>query len=267
MFYSGDFIGQSGKTKYISSRTRVKVEAKDNMSSVNTIEYSIDGADYKGYTEPFALPVQAGKRSVSVRATDKNGNVSQVIRTYTYMDTKAPRCKYEITGQQLEKNSSICITPETKIIFSAQDDASGVNKVEYQISNDSPVKYSGPVTIDKEGFFIIKYWGTDNVNNVSDAQSIAIVVDKTPPEIVETFSVIGQNQSSTMKFPVSTSLFLAARDNSAGVNGIWCSINGGRESKCEGTLKFDKVGSYSLNIRSEDNIGNVSKKVISFSVE
>ncbi len=267
MVYSGDFFALTDKAKFISPRTLVKVEARDNMSEVTQIECSIDGANFKDYTEPFVLHAMEGKRSVSVRAKDIKGNISQIIRTYVIMDIRPPKCKYEISGPQFQKNNIVCITPETKIVLSALDDASGVNSILYQIGSESPVKYSGPITIDREGLLIIKYWGTDNVNNVSNAQSIAVVSDKTPPEIVETFSMVGQNQASQMKFPVPTSLFLAARDNSAGVNGIWCSINGAREVKCDGTLQFDKAGSYSLEISSKDNVGNASKKVISFTVE
>ncbi|NLG16291.1 MAG: hypothetical protein GX556_03040 [Fibrobacter sp.] len=267
MVYSGDFFALTDKAKFISPRTLVKVEAKDNMSEVTQIEYSIDGTNFKDYTQPFALHTMEGKRSVSVRAKDIKGNISQIIRTYVIMDVRPPKCKYEIIGPQFQKNSTVCITPETKIVLSALDDASGVNSIMYQIGSESPVKYTGPITIDREGLLIIKYWGTDNVNNVSNAQSIAVVSDKTPPEIVETFSMVGQNQASQMKFPVPTALFLAARDNSAGVNGIWCSINGAREVKCDGTLQFDKAGSYSLEISSKDNVGNTSKKLISFTVE
>jgi hypothetical protein len=265
MVYSGDFFVQSEKVKYISPRTRVKVNAQDNMSGVSGIEYSIDGAAYKKYTEPFTLLPMDGKRSVSVRASDRKGNLSQIIRTYVFMDAKPPRCKYEISGPQLEKNGAVCITPETRILLSARDDASGVKSIQYQIGNEPPVDYSGSFNIDKEGLMIIKYWGKDNVNNVTDAQSITILVDKTPPEIVETFSVVGQG--SPMKFPKSTSLFLAARDNSAGVNGIWYSINKASQEKYGGILKFEKPGNYTLDISSRDNVGNVSRKVLSFIVE
>ena len=241
----------------------MKVEAKDNMSGVSGIEYSIDGAAYKKYTEPFTLLPMDGKRSVSVRASDRKGNLSQIIRTYVFMDAKPPRCKYEISGPQLEKNGAVCITPETRILLSARDDASGVKSIQYQIGNEPPVDYSGHSTLTRRSYDN-QVLGQRQRKQCTDAQSITILVDKTPRNRGN-LQVVGQG--SPMKFPKSTSLFLAARDNSAGVNGIWYSINKASQEKYGGILKFEKPGNYTLDISSRDNVGNVSRKVLSFIVE
>ncbi|MBN1129712.1 MAG: hypothetical protein JXA71_12030, partial [Chitinispirillaceae bacterium] len=107
------------------------------------------------------------------------------------------------------------------------------------------------------------------VNNVEDTQAVVIVVDNTPPKIVETFSIQtvagGVNEKELPRYPTNTAIFLAATDAS-GVEGIWYSINGKKETKYGGNLQFNDAGKYTVVIRAKDILGKVGEKTVAFEI-
>ncbi|MGH3385206.1 MAG: ThuA domain-containing protein [Nocardioidaceae bacterium] len=58
------------------SPVTVTLDATDEGSGVETVEYSLDGGDWKAYTEPFTVEDE-GAHTVDFRATDGAGNTSE----------------------------------------------------------------------------------------------------------------------------------------------------------------------------------------------
>jgi hypothetical protein len=137
------------------------------------------------------------------------------------------------------------------------------------VDNTPEAEYSTPLTVSNDGRHVIRYFAKDNVGNVEDTQALVVVVDTTSPKIIETFSSAATkiNESQIVKVPKSTSLFLAAQDNAAGVTEIWYSIDKKRDVKYVSPIVFDYKGTYTIDIKCKDNIGNKTEKSITIEVD
>ncbi|NMB65247.1 MAG: hypothetical protein GYA16_10320, partial [Spirochaetes bacterium] len=70
---------KSGDKFYASKNFTFVVEAKDALSGVQSLEYSIDKTNYQPYLTPFTIPVE-GNISLSIKAMD---NVTNYTEKYT----------------------------------------------------------------------------------------------------------------------------------------------------------------------------------------
>ena len=68
-------------------------------------------------------------------------------------------------------------------------------------------------------------------------------------------------------YPLFTSLFLNAVDNSSKLKQIRYSINGSKMKIYKKGLLLEKSGNYSVIAEAEDNLGNISKEKIIFIVK
>ena len=166
------------------------------------------------------------------------------------------------------------MTKDTKIKLSSKDDASGVQELQYQLNKKGgTIIYQMPISIKREGRHLIRFRGVDMVGNKENAQALVIIVDNTPPEITETFSVANTGTQMTKDstrltvYPRRTSVFIECKDTSCGTKSIWYSINGAKEKEYNKPVSFSKEGVYALMMRSIDNLGNEAKKTVSFVIQ
>ena len=68
-------------------------------------------------------------------------------------------------------------------------------------------------------------------------------------------------------YPLYTTLFLNADDNSAKLKGVRFSINGSPKEAYQEALLLDKPGNYYVIVEAEDNLGNISTKKMIFIVK
>ncbi len=268
--FEGDLFEFKKGQLIISPRTLVKVEAKDTRTEVGSIEYSINNSTFIPYKSPVPVSTNPGKHLISVKATDRLGNTSPVTNLSVTLDSKAPQSSHSFNGPMYKNNYIVCITPQTKINLSSQDDLSGVKTIQYSFQGDKPNNYVEPFPITTEGSYILKFRGIDKVNNEEEIQMIPVMVDNTPPVLTETFSsprLTVSGDTSISRFQKSTTMFLQATDNASGVAGIWYSIDDKREDKYEKPVRFDKKGKYTVKIRAMDNVGKVSEKTLAFAIE
>jgi hypothetical protein len=267
--FEGDRVTADDRQDYISPRTIVKITATDDKSGIGKIEYAIENAEFVTYASPFRFSPQLKKCVLEVRVTDKAGNCSQKHRVSVRMDAQPPKSSYTISGPLVEKNGVLYLTAESRIALSAKDDASGISALKYRIDDAAEAVYTQPFAIASEGRHLFHYLSVDKVNNGEDTQAVVMVVDNTPPRIVETFSIqtspADTANKKLQKFPAGTALFLAATDAS-GVDGIWYTVNGKRETKYNGDLQFNDAGKYSVVIRAKDILGKVGEKKVEFEI-
>ncbi|MDH3999037.1 MAG: hypothetical protein OET90_09400, partial [Desulfuromonadales bacterium] len=82
---------------------------------------------------------------------------------------------------------SITITPETRIVFTAQDNegGSGVEQMFKQLlGSDDAFVAALPFSIAEEGAYSLDFYSVDRAGNVEEPQSLNLTVDATAPEIV-----------------------------------------------------------------------------------
>jgi hypothetical protein len=154
--FEGDLFEYKKGQFIISPRTLIKVDAKDARTEVGLIEYSINNTAFIPYKSPVPVSTNQGKHLIAVRATDKLGNTSPVTNLSVTLDSKPPQSSFTFNGPMFKNNYIICITPQTKISLSSQDDLSGVKVVQYSFEGDKPNNYVEPFPITKEGSYILK---------------------------------------------------------------------------------------------------------------
>ncbi|MBN1999795.1 hypothetical protein JW935_19725 [candidate division KSB1 bacterium] len=268
----GDKYSPLEGNDYVSPRSKVKLSSTDNKIGVDHIEYAINQGTFTTYGDPFPGPGNEGEFTVSYKAVDKLGNMSDVKNLGLRMDIKPPVSKFDFTGAHYAQSGVVWMTGDTRVVLSAEDDACGVLKTEYKIAEEANKQYSEPFNIQDEGRYLLKYWSYDQVNNREPDQSVMLIVDNTPPKIVETFSIVPTDTAETtdgkpmLVFPKFTSVFLATVDNSAGIDGIWYSVNGEAEKTFAETLFFETNGTYNLKVRSKDHVGNESSIEFAFMI-
>ena len=171
------------------------------------------------------------------------------------------------------------IYPLSDIVQASSDtisnaaDISGVNSIFYKLDDNEDKLFSGSFTISGEGRHTFQYFAFDNVNNKEVVTPVLIVVDDTPPVIEGAFnrgevsSEVAVQDKNIKVYPLFTSLFLNAVDNSSKLKQIRYSINGSKMKIYKKALLLEKSGNYSVIAEAEDNLGNISKQKIIFIVK
>lgn len=264
----GDVHSKTNEQIIVSPRTMFKVEAKDERSEIRDIYYAVNKSKSVPFKAPFCISGEPGKYLITARVVDKLGNENSQISSNVVLDSKPPKSSHSFIGSVHKNEYTLWITPSTKIKLNAQDDLSGIKSIEYLFEGDSYITYKEPFNIKKEGLFILKYRGTDNVNNREEDRMIAVVVDSTPPVVEETFSSKPMSDDkSLLRFKDATTMFLKVIDDASGVKEVTFSINGGREQKYTGPIQFANVGSYNVEVRAKDNLENTQKKLLKFAID
>lgn len=259
----GDRFIQNGK-EYQSGRSKVKLTSIDNKAGVKEIMYSINGEEFKVYSEPFYLPKS---NSISIEAyavdfvnnTGKSNGSKKFIQP-AYVDLSGPSLKHKFHGQTFTLYGQTYISNKTKISLTGYDSETGLKEISYQLNNENTKNYSSKISFQEAGKNKIIYTGYDNVNN-SNESSFEVIVDKNGPTIEKRFSIESQQEN----YPVHTKIYLSATDKEVGTQEIYYSINGGTEKTYTAPISnFQKGKSYQIKVRAIDQLKNESIQEFEF---
>ncbi|NEB06408.1 Ig-like domain repeat protein, partial [Streptomyces sp. SID13726] len=224
-------MGQQDENGAYIGTAAFMLHASDEGSGVASVEYQVDGGAWLPYTTtvPFT---DLGEHTVSFRATDVAGNVSEVGSvTFTVVedgeqDTTAPTVTAEVTGEQDDNGAFVGSATAT---LTATDDASGVESVEYDLDGAGWAPYTEPLVVDEPGEHTLVYRATDAAGNVSEESVTEFVVvadageDTTAP-VVETQLSGAQDEDGA--YVGSASVQLTATDDGSGVASVEYDLDG-----------------------------------------
>ncbi len=257
---------------FVSPRSTIKLSAIDNKIGVDYIEYMINKDQYSKYFVPFIAPFETGLFKVTYRASDKLGNTCAKKTRNFQMDFTPPKSTFKVTGLNLQKQNVVWLTKDTEVHFSAKDVGSGVQKIEYQVGDGAIKRFEKPFKISQEGQFVTRYWSTDQVNNKIENDALLLIVDNSPPEIIESYSLQSVDKITNDKgisidvYPRYLSVFLTAVDRAVGINSIKYSINGGAKKEYGNPVLFKEEGTYQIEVWADDYIGNKANKSFTVAV-
>jgi len=272
-----DIIGKtfmSNGKEFSSGRSQLKLTALDNRAGVKAVYYSINNSEYKLYDKPVFLKVTKGNMSVKAYAIDNVNNKSEIAeeaneQQIPYVDLTGPTVKYGFLGQIFVASDTTYISNRTKIQFLASDNESGVGNIQYSIDNKENTTYEAPISVENEGWHVIDYVGTDNVDNTTSG-NLKVMVDNSGPSIFPTFST-ASNGSVTADdqtldvYPAHVCLFVSATDSGSGYDHMTYILNGGTEKLFAGFIReFSKKNEIILKVY--DKLGNESSVTLSFKV-
>ncbi|WP_234320242.1 OmpL47-type beta-barrel domain-containing protein [Streptomyces sp. SBT349] len=165
---AGDYVGSAS----------VALEATDEGSGVEAIEYAVDGGEFAPYEAPIVLNT-VGEHSVVYRATDVAGNVSEDQTTTVAVvepsgdDTTPPEVTATVDGEQNEAGDYLTMATVT---LEATDADSGVAGIEYAVNGGEFAPYTEPVMVHSVGDHSVSYRATDNAGNSSEAGTASFTV-------------------------------------------------------------------------------------------
>lgn len=143
--------------------------------------------------------------------------------------------------------------------FSATDDLSGKERIEYSLDNAAYKPYVNPIILDKSGLHTLKYRSIDNVGNKEAATVLEYYVDVTNPEMFTSISGTRYQKGNILYFASDVKITADASDSESGVKGIYADVNGkGHLPFAESELDFTQAGDYIVSLITLDNVLNKS---------
>jgi hypothetical protein len=262
--------------EYSSGRSKYKITAMDNKAGVKSIHYQVGNEESKDYTEPFYLSAAKGTLKIKTWVYDEVNNKSyggsrSSKQGAAYIDLTGPSLKNKFSGPYLLSRDTVFIAQTTKLILTATDSESGLDRIDYSIDGNEEIGYEKPFSLNVDGLHRISYNGYDKVGNISQSEFF-FIVDNVGPKINIDYSVesIGSKTALDKKikvYPSHLQVFLSATDNLVGLEKIYYKINDGSFIPYSTSIKnFDKGRDYKLFIKAIDRLGNESTEEVIISI-
>ena len=258
----------------------------------------VDPAKRQGYTDGGGVTdvQQDGMLTFQLKKTDADGNVigiSTLQQEAYFVDGEVPEARIEPSGS-LENGVVYAAQSADVTVTVPPDGKSGLKRVSYRISSgageDNPssqeetwtdwteCKGSEQINISGEGLYRVYVRTEDRVGNLAFSSSAPICVDCTPPQI-EIEGVQGDTANSgsvPIRVKCSDSFYrpgsLAVKIVGAN-NGKVPKIKSSEEKKKSASMEFFDFpreqtydDAYRLEVKAEDLAGNVTQKMLDFSI-
>ena len=276
-------IGES-KGKVLSSKAAIGLTAKDTLSGVAKILYSINDGPEKVYTTPIPMAVlKDGKSKINYYAIDNVGNKEEMkvisasteaiedktdMTTFSfYIDKEPPVISSEVIGDQY-KGKYFYISKNSQFKINANDEKSGVAKIMYSINNPSlNMTYNDPFPISGNGMHTVYFAAVDNVGNLALAQSQQVYVDKHIPSSRVAFQGKQFVNRDTLFITGNTKISIVTNEIGAGIQKVEYMLDGNK-AEYSAPITMDKAGFYTIEYLAKDNVNNTeSTKKCSFFVD
>jgi hypothetical protein len=242
--------------QYYGPGLKVAVAAKDEMSGVEAVFHSTNGANFSPY-QPVSFSTE-GEVTYSYYALDRTGNAEKTNTRNFVVDLTAPESFHHIIGISTES----VISTSSSIYLTITDNLSGVAKTVYRFDGEAFKPYPGneskiPFQYLPDGEHTLTYYSVDQVTNKETEKSVKFYLDKTSP--IMSADVLGDKfiVGDKVYFSGRTKLKLTAVDNKSGVKEMMYSIN--NEPFGPYTDPFylpGKTGYHTVKFYAMDNTSN-----------
>jgi len=246
------------KGNIISLQTKIYFNPTDDISGVSKTFYSVDDGRqilYNGKNIPLSA-LKDGEHIIKFYSVDKVKNEEEMQTFEFYLDRTAPITASDVLGDRFIVGEQIYFSGRTKLKLTAVDNKSGVKDVLYSINGGKFTSYNDPFYLpSKQGLHIVKYYATDNTENVTMGEDIGtnykeyklnvdkIYVDLTGPTLNHSISGNKFYTRDTVFISPKTKIKLIAKDGESGLNYISYSIDNTQKE-----TKYDKA--FSVNVTS-----------------
>lgn len=235
------------------------LKASDQLSGVQQTFVSVNGKEFKPFTEALADFVKDEWFVLRHYSVDNVGNTEIFKTTSFQVDVTPPRTVYTVTGVF---NWDV-LSSSADITLSSGDNLSGVAKIRYQIDDGSVMDYKKPIAVSglSNGKHVLTYWARDNVQNIEDKHTYTFTFDNTPPSIIS--NVIGDQShvESTIYVSSRSQVNLTASDEHAGLERITYSVGDEEPTLFSSPFRLPAVdGIHTVTYQCSDLVKNTSEK-------
>lgn len=231
-----------------SSEEEVKVNlsAKDELSGVDKIFYSIDGSDYVEGTT-FIVKGE-GIHKINFYSVDMAGNIESVNTVEVKIDNAD-----KIAPVTTSNASANWTKEDVTVTLTATDAQSGVDKTFYSVNGSNYIEGTA-LTIKDEGVHKINFYSVDKAGNIEAVNTVEVKIDKTAPTAT-------MDLNSEYKLGSTVQLSYTEKDNLSGVVDEKMVVvspgeTTGKVVENGGSIQFDKPGVYNITVTVTDAAGN-----------
>jgi hypothetical protein len=243
--------------RYYGRGLQIALKATDEMSGVEAIYHSLDGAPMNKYS-PLSISNE-GKHDYGYYAVDRVGNVEKLKAERFIVDLSPPSTYHNFVGISTEQ----VISTGSSIYLTVSDSLSGVSSTSFHFDKEKPRSYAGgniPFQYLADGNHAIYYHSVDRVNNTEEEKSFSFYLDKTAP--IMSADILGDKflVGEKVYFSGRTKLKLTAVDNKSGIKDVMYAINSEPFQKYSDPFYLPgKSGYHSVKYYAIDNTTNTSK--------
>lgn len=294
--YNFDVIGYTvyiqettlDKTEYYpDERMRIKIDvfSNKNINGVTAVGWIYSGGQYYDSFEANNITLNKDTSSFEFQGNmpSKNGGFAELIialfkakdgdpyAVFLTADSKGfdviadrtpPTSNIAVGDPKFESGRNIFVTSSTAFTLAGEDKgiaASGLDRLEYRLNNNSWSLYQSPFTLSgfNDGNVVIDYRAIDKAGNVETFNTVAVIVDNTPPQTAITASdPLIEGATSTVS--PRTRFILTATDNLSGVKEISYRIDGGgwQTYMANFSLSGLSAGLHTITYKAIDNVLN-----------
>jgi hypothetical protein len=226
-----------------------KESKKYKLWSTETSRYSnpmyLDTEGYNTFRSPSAVDTATHKTIYPLRD----------IVFEVYADGIAPKTKIDYGEAILYKSGEILyLGASAEVTLTATDANSGVEDIYVSIDGSVFKPYTGPILINEEKEYKIKYYAVDNVGNVENVFEKNLLYDKTAP--VTKHEILGDFHEDILSG--RSKIALLSEDKGTGINTIYYSINDGPEKvyKTPILAAYLAQDDHTIKYYAKDQVGN-----------
>ena len=250
---------------YANSGVRFILNATDNLSKTDYIEYKVDDSDYIRYSAPISISKE-GPHSISYRAVDRAGNREFEQSFNVIVDNTSPEVELTPARAFIEKDGRLFTSPGNTFTIRAVDQHAGVKDINYGVNSGNKEKYEEGriVQLSDPGSQLIQYEAIDNLGNRTLSGSVLVDVDNTRPRIAIRPTQPLRQVNGDRYARRATGFNVTAEDEGAGVTQVMVRIDGSQEWQAyNNTLYFSTETQHSIEAKALDAVGNESEVVVS----
>ena len=236
---TAELSGDEGEAGWFVSEVEVTLTATGGTGGVANTSYSIDGAGWQTYTDPFVIDDE-GSHTVRFYSIDMGGNEEPVRSVMVMVDTVAPETDVVISGTMGEDDWLVSAATAT---FSVVDASSGLSVTMYRLDGGEWTELTGAtLTVSEDGAHTLEYYSVDVAGHEESASTVEFSVDINAP--VTTATVDGYTVTLTVV------------DDGSGVYATLYRIDGGDWVLYEGEFEVLGEGNHTVEYYSVDVAGN-----------
>lgn len=221
---------------------KVRLQSEDSKDYTNPMYFDTEGINT--FRSPWKIDTVSKKYK-----WPKEDIVFEV-----YADSKAPRTKIKDLNKGYAKDDKIYIPGDISLDFTVYDAMSG-NKITYYSIDGGPYKeFTGPMQLNEEKTFEVRYYSVDNVGNAEKTRLKKIVIDKTKPQ--SSIRIEGDRAENVVSG--RSSIIVETKEKGAGIKQVFYRINDQKAKPYKYPIKTSwfSEGDHSISFYAVDNLGN-----------
>lgn len=244
---------------YATSGVKFVLQARDNISELDYIEYRLNSGEFRRYAAPFTL-TEEGAHTITYRSVDRAGN-REVDRIYSVVvDDRGPSVLL-LPARAFVSQSGRSFSPAgNTFTLRASDEYAGVKELRYSVNSSELKPYNSGETIQltQSGSHLIQWQAADNLGNRTEG-SLLVQVDADRPTL-EIKPTVALNRVEDRQYARrNTGFRVEANDVGSGIQTILVRIDGSPEWQTyTDAIYFDTEREHSIEAKAIDSVGNES---------